>query len=332
MHRCALPLTLLTATVAAPSELSLEYAPEQEVRVTKTFETELALSYEELTSVMDGVEVPPEYLPELEIEIEQTGEIVVTDTVVELGDGRPAVLVRSYDTLAATHAESFSMTPPGVHESNSSEVESDLEGHTVRFEWSDAAKGFERAFESQGGDAALLEELIEDMDLRGFLPETSAIEEGARWIVPGADFAAVLAPGGDVALEREDDEWADAEVSGPEGELAARLLRVVEQDGLRLAEIAIEGEVVLALERTTDLAHVPVADGSGYETSETTYEVEGHVWWNVDAGRAHSFELGAEVTRVVVTRKDEGQPGPEFESTVRFSGTWHGRLHIERPD
>jgi hypothetical protein len=331
MYRPATVLAVCTSLTLTAPELTLRFAPREGTRLTKVFETEIVLSYEELTSKMGGIEVPQEYLPEFEIEIEETGRIVVADTLVDLGDGRPATLVRLFETIETTHAQDFFMTPPGVEESTSSEGESELEGREIRFVWSDADEEFTASFEADPGDAALLEGLSEDMDLRAFLPESPETEEGASWSVSPLAFASVYAPGGDLSVEREDDEWADGEQLDPEGELNATLLRIVERDGARTAEIEIEGKVVLAQTHETDLANIPVAEGTGTETSTATYEVHGHLWWNLDEQCAAGMELSAEVSLEIVTYKEQDST-PEFESTMRLQGTWNARVSVARPD
>ena len=309
------PLLLGLASGGAP----LRFGPDAGSVLVKVFELELDLDFEEMTSRLDGQDVPKEYLPEMDIQIDTSERQVVRDEYVAVADGKPTTLRRTFEELDAKVAKVVVVKPYSDF-SGEFGATSELEGRTVVFTL--AGGEFEREFDSQGGDSALLEGLSEDMDLRALLPDDD-VAEGDDWSIEPEAFDLLLRPGGSMAFEYEggEDEWA-FDPLGVEGELEARLDGEREVDGVQLAVVSIRGRVVKLEERATDLTYVPVADGTATETSRTIYDLTGEFLWDTGAGHVHSLELEADVHNVVVTMKDEGQEGPDFESTLTMTGHW----------
>ena len=109
-----LPVLLVVSSVASASfstppasPVSLRFAPDEGTVLTKTFRSEMTLGFEELTASMGGLEVPPEFLPDMDIQVTGTTHTVVTDRYVALADGRPATLLRTYDTVGSKDSTSF---------------------------------------------------------------------------------------------------------------------------------------------------------------------------------------------------------------------------------
>ncbi|MCZ6596977.1 MAG: hypothetical protein O7B99_05010 [Planctomycetota bacterium] len=321
----------LLSACALPGLFSLfeaiRFQPEAGTRLTKTFRTELACSLDEMSATLDGGEIPPEFLPDMDIEFSSEELVVVTDDYLELGDGLPVRLRRTYDELAGRYASCFTI-PPNPEESDDRASESDLEGWTVTFEWDEDAGIHDVSFDEPGGPEALLEGLAEDMDLRGLLPgdDVDTVEPGASWSLGGEVVDSLFSPGGQLGLESGREASADARL---EGELTARFTGWDESGGARLAVIALEGRVEQVTEVQTDLQRVPIVDGDATEVKTTVFDVAGELRWNTETNHLAHLLLTSPVELEVVLTKNAGQPGPDFESVLLFSGTWSFEVGVE---
>ena len=322
-----LPLSLALLSIAPRgSETKLEFAPEEGSRWVKTFTQTSSLEGAELSVVMDGEEVPSEFLPELELTIENESEVRITDTYVAMGDGRPTELARSFESIREEIASAIDMGGFEGTEPQEGEVRgsSELQGETVVFTWDEDAQAYEAAFEDEDTDVALLDGLVEDTDLRGILPE-DAVDVGDEWTVDAEAVAAVLGwPGGELGVEYEGDdtETYNVEVLGTsyDGELTLTLEGTHDQDRTRVASIRIEGQVQVRVGRAGNLDRVPVVDGAATETTILDLEIEGELVWNLDAGYLSSLELEADAVVEILLVKNPGEPGPAFESSVVLEG------------
>ena len=95
----------------------------------------------------------------------------VSDRYEAVGEGRPTKLKRSFDKIGTSTHVSVSNPVIGDKETDIPAT-SELEGVTVLFSWNDSAGEYDVAFaDGADGDEELLENLTEDLDLRGFLPD-----------------------------------------------------------------------------------------------------------------------------------------------------------------
>lgn len=333
---CTSSVLALPLLAAGPAEVALRFAPAEGAAVSKTFTSTASLEGGDLRVVMDGQEVPPEFLPEIELTVESAMVYAFTDRYASVADGRPTVLLRTYDEIDETHEMTTSIVglegSDDVDEEQGTTGSSTLEGRTVRFAW-DAEEGeYARSFEGGDGDVALLEDLEEDTDLRGLLPG-GEIEVGDRWEVDAEDFAAWFLPGGDLGVVYEgdgaDDMNADPTETSFDGELVLKLTGVHDEGGERLAAIDVEGDVTMTVVAPTDLDDIPVVDGDATETTTSRYELTGELIWNVSAGRLARAELEAETTVEIELVKDPAAPGPTFESVVTLEGTTTCTVEVE---
>lgn len=307
-------LAVFFASLTAPSLETPSYAPAGGT-LRRTVALEHELGFESMSVIMGGAEVPSEYLPELDLYFEGTLDLVLLDRIEGVAGGRPTELVRSFDAVDA-HESARVIVAGTSEDENDSDGTSDLVGRAVRFVWNEEEQQFDASFE-EDGDEALLEGLVEDMDLRVLLPDGD-MEPGDSWDVEGAACRFFLSPGGDLSMEWENPGgWDRAEEEELTGALEVRWDEV--DDGV--AVLVVDGTLETEFTRATNLDHVPVADGSATKNTRTEYAVEGRVNWSLVDGRLIDASFSAEVNVVSRTVRDEGQGGVDYEDVVRLSGS-----------
>jgi hypothetical protein len=318
-----LALLLAPALVAAShgSPQAIRYAPAADTALRRVVQLSTELDLEDMQTVMNGQEIPQEYMPEIEITVMRASTLVVTDRIVEAAGGRPLLLERTFDSIASEATEEVTLDgDPNVRQGTAS---SPLEGRGIRFTWNENGEEYEAA---STDDEKPIEGLLEDMDLRAFLPDEE-VEVGDTWKLEAAVLAELLRPGGDLDLEWEGDELRGTNREGAvvSGQITARFASI-QDDGLALIEVT--GEVETHDEWAGDLEHIPIVDGTATTTSTTTFVLDGRLFWNVEAGHLDSLELETDMSVESLTRKDPGQPGGDFESTVHLIGTWECRVGV----
>ena len=322
----ALPSIVLVSLALEPTTIRFEAA--EGLVLSKTFTTSLELDSGELSSTMNGQEIPPQFLPDVAVHIELEAQLVVRDEYLAVAEGRPTHLRREYETVSG-HGMWESEVPPAPTESADWEVSCELEGETVEFRWNEKREEYTREQLDAVKPSELLEALDAELDLLAFLPEDE-VEVGDRWEVELAAVTALLHPGGELGLtEDPDEEDASFEDVSLEGELKAHLVEIREEDGKHLAVITLEGEYVEEQKRPTNLEHIPVVDGTAHEHRTSRLALEGELLWDLDAGHATSLELTASVDSTSETIRDADQPGPSFTSTLSFVGERKISVEIE---
>jgi hypothetical protein len=159
---------------AAPPDLELTFAPRAGARVAKR--TELAVELLDTTITFGGIE--RRFGEDAVIRL--VASLAFVDTYTRVTDGVPRDLQRRFDQV------------DGSWELNGkrNEIEdfSALAGCTVRFEWSPEREDHVRSLTVDGADVPRLGEridrLVEDLDLRAFLPGAS-VRPGSRWTATG---------------------------------------------------------------------------------------------------------------------------------------------------
>ena len=313
------------------AEHHLVFGPEKGTTWSRSISCESRLSGGNLEVWMNGQPVPSGFLPQLDLEFTDTIEVECVDRCLEPGKGRPRALLR---TIArATHTGNGSMAASDGVEGQTweYEAESPLVGEHLHFRWSeDDERPQVELVEGQSLEPTSEEvprELLEDLDLRGLLPE-GPVEVGADWEAPASALAGLLWPCGDLDFEFTEAE-ARYQPVVEERELDGTVeltLRAVE-DGL--ARIALGGELIQTLISEGDLSEVPVASGEATDTEISTIALEGELVWSIESGLAESLNLTGAIDSELWTRKDEGQEGPPYESRMTFSGSLQIELAIE---
>jgi len=323
---------LLPLCCLVSDEHELRYAPPAGTVCARTFTYTSALEGGELEVVMDGQDVPSEYLPELAISASTTHAITFTDRLLAVAGGQPTRLVRTFDAATSAFRMTVDMGDGGAPREVDVSATSPLVGHAVDF--TRDAEGAVRATFAQGdrgGDLGWLAALVEPGDLRGLLPP-APVARGARWVVAGAELGALFAPGGDLAFVWTGDGAEEMQVEETRpltGELELTLRALERRGGRERARVGLAGRVERVTLASGDLEHVPVAGGTTTETTTATHELEGELWIDPATGLVHELELAARATLRIRTVKDAHEPGPAFESTVSLAGECTFGLQLE---
>jgi hypothetical protein len=332
-----LPLPVLLGSNAPATRIAFTVA--EGASLTKTFEVKVDMTLEEMTSSMGAA-------PDVEMTMDVTYKVVVTDEYAQVADGAPRKLDRTYDALSSdvTTSTKFEMMGQSRSQDSDSKAESELEGKTVRFTWDEEKSEYVKAFEPAGGEEKLLEGLREDMDLRALLPD-GEVEEGAEWELDPRELVDVLAPGGDLSLRPTEAEAASMSMgaSGMEnladmfgddvtGTSKAKYTGLREVEGVKYAVIRL----TLDIKASTDMSEAarealagqgPPEGTDGLEIDsmdvEFMLEAEGELLWDVANGHFHSLELSGttgfkldQAMRISVQGREMN-----MENTMEFAGT-----------
>ena len=308
----------------------LVYAPAEGLVLVRTFDASYDYSLDERHIELDGEEFPHDAPPELQILSEE--HIVVTDELQGVEGGRPTRLQRTFDELERNVTQST----PGAEDAEQHSL-CDLEGSSVVFRWNEDEQAYDvEAAEGEELDEDVLDDLLEDMDLRQILPDKE-VEPGDEWEVDVDAYARLMWPGGFLHFYEEGGEF-DAEgvqgdrelVENLEGKGKAVFQSLRDEDGVQVAVLHVRFEVTSSSTRT-----VPgPAESEAERTLSLTREIEGTLLWAVEAGHLASAELSAEAElEVSETGTIETPSGDkELRQTSTFSGTIDYRVTIEKKD
>ena len=321
----------------------VRFQPAKGTVLTKSIETNEELSLEDMSMVMNGQELDPSMVG-MEMTTTTQRRVVVTDEYASLDGGRTQRLRRTFDELNFSTSTSMSNQMMGDMDSQV-DGESELEGLTVVFEWDADSEEYTVEFdEDSDGDEDLLEDLTQEIDLLGFLPEDE-VAEGDSWELEPEIFRSILAPGGSLKIEPDESSVQDMPMGSnrmpsPDkalgefgGEATAEFVDVREVDGVRVALIRIEFEISTASDLTElmqeMMADAPLPDGMEIEMEvesfdmEIVYEGEGELLWNLEGGHLHSFEISGEKTQTVDNSMSVSMAGQAMamEQSMTMAGT-----------
>jgi len=318
---------LLAPLALLPAREDLRLQVEAGTTLTKTFENRMEVSLDEMRMTVGDQEVPTDHFTGIEMTMTDTMNVVFVDEYLAMGDGRPTRLRRTFDELAKRSVES-AVTPQGDQEKTTDE-ESPLEGKSVVFVWNEDEEEYAVELDDDG-DEDLVDELVEDTDLRAFLPG-GEVEEGDSWEIDGARIDALMRPGGRLPFVDEDGDSTDSELSRElganlEGEITATYEGRTEIDGRTVARIALAVEVSTEGEQESENA------GGATETNHVAYTMvlEGVLRWDVEGGHAAGYELSGEVEAVVTAEGAFGDQ--EYRREMKLSGTTSLTLEVEAGD
>lgn len=315
MIHALLPAILPVLAAPDADAIRLVAAPEAG-SYTRTYTTSRTLEGGDLSVIMNGGEVPKMFLPELEYTSVQTQSVTLEDVHGASHERAISEAAMGFE-MQMTFGEKGGMEPVQIESSASSA----LEGSRVRFVTEDGETEARWAEDGENPDDKLLEALHADVDGAGLLPE-EPVKEGAEWSAEGSALCALLYPSGELGWSwngGEEDDIPGQDGSSHGGELELRFVELIEEDGRSLARIEIEGNLVETTTRATDLAEVPVTDGTATETTTTDYAIEGELLWDVERHALHSLELTGEGEGTQETVKDAGQEGGDYASTLKHT-------------
>jgi hypothetical protein len=342
----AVLLSVVPALQAVKAPVAkLRFAPATGTKVTRTFENKTEFSLDNLTMKMNGQDSP--MMPEIEMTMTQNQKVVISDEFVKVGEGSPKVLRRKFDELGSQMSVEAKIEMMGQtqDQNQSGKGVSELSGKTVVFTWDDDSKSFKTAFDPAEEKNELLKGLSEDMDLRALLP-AGEVKVGDEWDVDIAEFAKVIAPGGELKIKPEESASASSpmgmgDMSGMSGisdwlgdtltgKAKAKFTGMREAGGHNYAVISFE----VKSKGSKDLTELVKAaieknarEGMTMETDSVDVEFEiageGELLWDVEAGLAHSFEFsGPSSARLDIGISVEVQNQKmKIEQGMELSGT-----------
>lgn len=321
-----LPTAAALLALSAPrDEVALRFAPAEDTVLVRTFDAEASYRLSGMAYAVDGEELETDgELGDLRMEFQE--HVQVRDELGASADGRPETLLRSFEELSQETSWSAG------EETSASTSTSPFTNRRVRFTWDDEEERYTaEAADDKELEAELAALLDEDMDLRLVLPE-GEVEVGDAWDVDVRLYLAFMWPSG--LLEwQEGEEEPSAEdrarnrqtIENLEGEGRARLAEIVEEDGRRIAVIALELDIETELEFEQEMGEQTIT-----VTTEIERTLEGELRWDLEAGHALSATLEGEAARETTRSGElENEEGQSFTLTERHEGTVRYRATIE---
>mgnify|MGYP003572279695 CR=1 FL=1 len=329
-------------TSSAPAT-RIAFAPEEGTTVVKTFSETTEMTLDEMSLSMNGQELDPSMMGEFEMSSNLSMTKQLTDEYISIGGGRAKKLRRTFDSLSneSSMSQSTMMGDQDVDLSG----ESELEGLTVVFTLDPETDEISVAFDGdEEHDAELLDGLEEDMDMRALLP-TGEVEEGASWELDPSSLLTVFAPGGDLQILPDMEEFGDmgggpnpsndlSQILGDiDGTATATFTGTRDEDGTNVAVIEFEFDISSAKDMTEIVASMmedpdlpDELDGVEIEVSavdvELQYEGKGKLLWSMEQGRMHSFEFTGDMTVTTdMAMAMTGTPMGDMEQEVMIEMT-----------
>jgi hypothetical protein len=308
-------LLLVTGSLLADAADAPRLAVEQGTVLRKVFVTTWDMDLESLSVTFDGEEVQTG--DEISIEQDERQRIEIVDSYRAVKGERVTELVRRFESLES-ESKTDTTSPEGNELTEQSKT-SGLEGLEVLFRWDAEQAAYVAEFVGDGGDGELLEDLQQDVDLAGFLPDGD-VEVDASWTIQVDEVRKLLSPGGDLAFVDEDDEDDDEDgdleqqfEDNLSGEMTATYRGLRDVDGQQVASIELAGEFETEAERD---------DGGDGVTGTATLSMElaGELLWDMEGGYFHSIHLSGPCAVEFGSKMGGGQH--EFEQIMTFSGTF----------
>ncbi|MBK7643116.1 MAG: hypothetical protein IPJ19_08695 [Planctomycetes bacterium] len=325
---CGASLFLLSFAVPADQ---VRFGVKEKAKLSKVFEDEAKFHSTSISVEIDGKDIEGA-MDGLKVSIEESSRIEVSDVYGAPKEGKPSTVKRSFDKLTGKSTQNVELPPQANHEpiEESKERSSELEGKTVVFTLGDEGE-YKAAFEDEKGDAALLEGLTEDMDMRGLLPDGD-VEADKSWDIGAKVFYSVVGtPGGDLKLKSEDDKddstKFDEELrNNVEGSGKGTYKGTRDVDGHKCAVIALHAEFKTNGEREESDEEGP----GGTMAMEISYTIEGELLWNLEAGHFQSCKMDSEIG-LKVTNSMSMEHGGESHTQKRvteFEGEGHFKASL----
>jgi hypothetical protein len=300
--------TLLLAL--APRADSVSFHPAAGSSLPKKFTLSLEFELGDVTMIADGNDMSDNIPGDVTGAAEM--EMSITDKYVELKDGKPTELIRTFDQLSSNWDASA-----GGEQAPGGEIENfdALASKSVRFKWNEEKGDYEVNFHESEGDAELLKSLDVDMDLRALLP-TKEVSEGDTWEVSGSRLAPLLFCGSKVDAGQmpkdnpiaqliEDEILPQLEKLGKEFKLTCQYKGTRDEGGSSVGVIGLKltGEGTLDFKSLIEAAiSMQAPEGMDFEATvdeaglSIKLEGQGECLWDLKAGHMRAFALDSSAT------------------------------------
>ncbi len=285
----------------------------------------------------------------MEQESKSSSRLVVRDLLGKVEDGVVVSAERTYLELSGEREDH--MVPPAGDPMDMETTESsELEDKTVVLTSKDDEIVATWA-EGSDGEEKLLEGLKFAADF-GILLPTEAVEVDSTWTIPGSLLGMLAEPIGDTHLVAGDmPEGLDMEAMIQpteefEGELDAKLVEIVEEDGRKFARVELQIEVSGTLDMTDAMADMqergvpddapegmvmPEIDSMVHEVD---YSGEGFFLWDLEGGHLYTLEINCETqsTETLAMVLDMGGQNVEMEQISESTGSesWTVKYEMTR--
>ncbi len=301
---------------------SLVYRPSAELRLEREFASHFELQLSDWNVVMNGQDVPAQYLPKLAIESRTNVGFTARDEVLAARDGKLLAVRREYRDFAGSETSNVTIDGERDAASGDEAAKPSIGACTVLFDERAGAASERRKLEAGDVDAEALAALELDLDFARLLPA----DGGDEWELDVArlnPFGRRLA-GIEFAFEaRHDDRGAPQEQLAANARGHWRLVRGEkrEENGQSLCVVQLAGEFETDATRRTELIDVPVATGAADEHTKLALELHGELVWNATQGVLHSLEWSGEGAMGVRTVRVRDGSGADtaYEHTLNFA-------------
>lgn len=301
-------LAICASTSPAPDPGDLIFAPDEGTSRAKVFTTATEAAITEVKVLVDGEEQPTRGEQEFPGFASHT-VIAVVDRLSAPDADRPGAPSRVLRGFARAERTRTLFLPDGEEVETAEAAE--VVDAAVEFLWDDDDESYVASDPDEQLDDTTLAGLVEDMSLRGFLPD-GAVEEGDTWEVDVAEYAKLMWPGGELGWINpetgERDPGREAIIAqlleNIEGEITATYAGLGESDDAEVARIEIQIEATTS---ATEVMEATREQQGGEQTIEFVREVEGVLLWDLERGVMHSLSmegLANEVTRQTVEVQD----------------------------
>lgn len=334
---------------ATPAE-DFKFAVASGAALSRTIVQETEMSLDDMAVYQNDQDMSG-MMGKLEITAKNKLTVKVSDKFLEMGDGAPKKLQRTYEALGNSTSMSMQADNPLVpSQDREMQGKSELEGKVVLFtrDGDDYKKSFG---EDSSGDDELLSGLEEDMDFRGLVPQGSK-NVGDTWSVELDAFKKVLAPGGNLRIELETDGADDMGMGGMgsegsladqlgdlEGEVKAEFTKVERDDGAKLAVVKLTFEIKSAQDmsekaRESIEKNKDKMQGTEVEVESADVELkfkgEGELRWDLAENHLHSIEISGEMGMGMENAMKVGAMGTtmRMRMSMDMSGTFSQKIEI----
>ena len=338
MNLIALTLALLAPS--APQATEIKFAPEPGTRLAKTVLVKRDLNLDEMGRTREGEGLIREDVGGW---ITAATRQKLIDEYLEVADGRPTLFRRTFSNFEGTTR--MTMTGARGQQEHIAKFRSPIAGFPVLHTWIPEEQTWGRCYDYLAYDEEQLEELQDDADFLGLLPE-GPVEPGASWDVSIEALRALLTPGGNSGAEPAEPGYFERMVEvGIGGDLADALgelsgvatvtFEELRQDQDReLAVLAVEFSLTSVRDRTrTYLIGMPEEEkreAAQLQQVLLTWIANGtaEVLWDLGAGHAVGASLVAQeivsAEAFKLSAAESGEP-----TSIGQRQTYSGELRVD---
>lgn len=318
--------------------------------LSRTIVQETEMSLDDM-SVYQNEQDMSGMMGKFEITAKNKMTVKVSDKFLEMGEGAPTKLQRTFESLGNSTSMSMQADNPMIpSQDREMQGKSELQGKVVLF--TRDGDGYKKTFgPDTTGDDEMLAGLEEDMDFRGLVPSGSK-SVGDTWSVELPAFKNVLAPGGNLRIEIEESGGDDmgfgsmgsegslAEQLGDlEGEVKAEFTKVEREGGAKIAVVKLTYEIKSAQDmsekaRESIEKNKDKMGGAEVEIESADVELkfkgEGELRWDLAANHLIALELSGEMSMAMenAMKMDMMGTSMRMRMAMDMSGTFSQKIEI----